>query len=142
MQDVIWQLLGVPIDDGRIITASADANRKLQWLNGFARKHLTGTEAEKMTGILEHIEVLRTERNFIMHASWCTHTKTGDPCGMSVKEKAADPTEIVMESFPLYRMEAIWNGIDMCKFALMAWANSHAEERAKPPPYPMVAAKL
>src|SRR5436309_272703 len=44
MQDAIWTLLGVGVDDGRILTAGADANRKMQWLGAFANKHFSGDE--------------------------------------------------------------------------------------------------
>jgi hypothetical protein len=136
MQDILWQMLGVPIDDGRVITSSTDATRKLQWLYGFAGKHLNGDEWDRLKAILEETDAVRLDRNFIVHGSWCTHVPTTDPMAMSVKEKGPDPTEIVSETFPPDRMRQIWETIDKCKFELMRWANAHSISRGKEPPYP------
>jgi hypothetical protein len=136
MQDVLWQLLDGPIDDGRIITAGADANRKIQWLQGFANKHLAGDELREMTEIFAAIDAARIDRNFIQHGSWGTLMPDAVPIAGSIKEKGDDPTEIVAETFPEERMRALWNNIHRCKFALMRWANRHAKNRGKTLPYP------
>ena len=135
MQDVIWHLLDVPIDDGRIITAGADATRKIQWIDAFTKKHLKGEQLESIKAIVSKIGELRLDRNFIIHGTWATGF-WGDPISCSVKEKSPDPTEVVAESFPEWRMREIWEGINESKFALMGWANALQRARGRAPPYP------
>lgn len=135
LQDILWQMLGVPIDDGRIFTSAADAKRKLQWLNAFAGKHLKGDEWTRLKTALDAIEQARGDRNFVVHGQWATHISTGDPIAMSVKEKAPDPTEVIAETWPDGRMLELVDVINAAKSELMRWANSHALARGKSPPY-------
>ena len=70
MQDCIWHILNVPLEDGRVITARADANTKLQWLRSLSKRHLKDTELLALTKILDVISDAQDDRNFIVHGVW------------------------------------------------------------------------
>jgi len=136
MQDVLWQMIGVPIEDGRILTANADASRKLQWLGSFAKKNLAGSELDELKATFALIDAARQDRNFIIHGSWGLIMPGEIPMCMSVKEKGPDPTEIITESFPAERMEDIIRVTDKGRIALMDWANLHARAKGADEPFP------
>jgi hypothetical protein len=136
MQEILWILLNVPLEDGRVMTAGADANRKLQWLGGFANKHLTGEELQSLKTILARIDEVRQDRNFAVHGSWGTIEPEGIPICFSVKEKSPDPTRVMAESFPRERMMQITRETNECRIALMEWANDHSRATGRDVPYP------
>jgi hypothetical protein len=121
------------VDDGRILTAGADANRKMQWLGAFANKHFSGDELKEIKEILAALNQARQARNFILHASWATHIPSGDAVGASVKEKSDDPTLIVVERFSESKMQNICELIDAVKWVLMEWREKHEASREKSP---------
>ncbi len=134
MQDALWALVGVPIEDGRILTQRTDATRKLQWLMAFAKRHLVGEEKEEMSAILGNIESLRSDRNFIAHGSWGTLIPDNIPIAASVREKSDKADEIIMETFPQGRMEAIISDITKANISIISWRNKHEASRGTPPP--------
>lgn len=136
MQDTLWNLLGIELDNGRILTERTDAARKLQWLNAFATKHLKGTELSDLKDVLDRINEARLDRNFIMHGTWSTHVIKCEPIAFSVREKSDDPTQVIGETFPEWRMRKLILTIAVCKIALMRWSNQHAKARGKPVPNP------
>jgi hypothetical protein len=136
MQDVLWTLVGVPIEDGRILTQRTDATRKIQWIRAFASRHLLGAEKTEMTSVLEDIEILQGDRNFIAHGSWATLMPDGLPMASSVREKSDQPDKIVSETFSQQRMVTIIQRIDAAKLKLARWRDKHEASRGKPPPQP------
>jgi hypothetical protein len=135
MQDTIWTLLGVDSDDGRVLTAKADANRKIQWLRALAKSHLSGEDLESLTNILNVVDTLKDDRNFVAHASWFTTVADNLPIGSSYREKA-DPGMVVAETFSADRMREVIRRIDTARFALVVWDELHKTSRGKSPPLP------
>lgn len=130
MQDTLWSLVEVPIEVGRIVTAKADANTKLQWLNAFAKVRLSGADLEALTVILGEIDLARDDRNFMMHGSWGTLQPDNVPTCASVRAKG-NPTEVVSETFSYERMDAIINSIENGRLGLMAWRKQLEASRQK-----------
>lgn len=106
MQEIIWAILDIDISDGRIITARMDARRKMQWLRSFSKKHLEDDSFNTLADILDGIELLQDDRNFIVHGTWATMQRTGIPIAASLREKS-DPDKVVSETFPMWRMQEI-----------------------------------
>jgi hypothetical protein len=120
MQDVIWVILDVGLEDGRILTARMNAITKLRWLRSFAKRHVSGENLESLQSILDTIEVLQDDRNFIVHASWGTMIKNGEPAAMSLRQKS-EPHEIITETFPDWRMHKIIADIVSTRDELISW---------------------
>ncbi len=136
MQDVIWSILDIGLEDGRVLTARSTAQIKLQWLRSFSRRHIKGSELEALNDILSAIEELQDDRNFIAHASWGTMKSNGDPVGMSLRQKS-EPSEIISETFPDWRMRQIIARIMNARDALVCWRQKHESlpGRRTPPLY-------
>jgi hypothetical protein len=136
IQDIIWVILDVPLEDGRIITARMDAIKKMQWIKSFSKRHLDGKPLEDMEFILSKVDDLLDDRNFIVHTSWGTLVNTGEPVGMSLRRKS-QPHEIVTEAFPERRMLEFISDVDAARNGLIAWRKQHESlpGRRTPPLY-------
>jgi hypothetical protein len=133
MQDVLWSLLGVKIEDGRVVTQRTDAARKILWMRTFASKHLEGDDLTEMRVILKDIALLQGDRNFIIHGSWGTLMPEDVPIAASVREKSDKSDEVVSETFDKDRMEDIIIRTDKAKMKLIAWRNRLEASRETPP---------
>ena len=122
--DTIWTILDVTIEDGRILTARIDANMKISWLRSFSEKYLENEDIIEMGKILNSVDNLLEVRNFIVHASWGTFVKTGDPVAMSLKMKAP-PERVVVESFPEMRLRELVEEIRATRSAIATWRKKH-----------------
>jgi hypothetical protein len=137
MQDAIWNILNVPMEDGRILTARMNANTKLQWLRALAKRHLHGDLLEELTKSLDRLEVCMDDRNFVVHGAWGTRIAAtwgdGDvPIALSLREKSK-PDEIIAETFPEDRMQQIVRDMTEAKDDLRAWSDRLLASRGKPP---------
>jgi hypothetical protein len=142
MQDTIWHVLGVPFEDGRVLTQRTDAARKLQWLRTFAKRHISPEQKAELDLVLDEIELLQDDRNFIAHGTWFTTKPDNVPWASSLRIKGL-PDEVVSENFPEPRMVEICQGIVKARNALAIWRNrllasrdKSSEEPPTDPPIP------
>jgi hypothetical protein len=132
MQDAIWNILNVPLEDGRVLTARMDARTKLQWLRAFAKKHVSGDELKTLSDTLDLIELSQDDRNFITHGTWATMWPDNVAVAMSLRPKSP-PDEILTESFPEWRMSDIIIDIRKSRSALYHWLERRDALLGKPP---------
>jgi hypothetical protein len=141
MQDAIWRILNVPMEDGRILTGRTDASTKLQWLRSLSKRHIRGELFEQLQLVLKTIEDRMDDRNFIVHGVWGTMTFKeyghGDvPMALSLRRKSL-PHEVASETFPNERMTEIIADVAGAKADLKAWMELLSASRKKsPPPLP------
>jgi len=70
MEDLIWSLLEVEIEEGRIMTARVDAVGKIRMLRELGELEMPEEMFHRLSPTLDEIDVLRDDRNFIVHGSW------------------------------------------------------------------------
>jgi len=69
MDDFIWALLAVPIEQGRVLTVRMDAVRKIQTLRRLGELVLSTEKFHVLSPILDRVDILREDRNLIGHGS-------------------------------------------------------------------------
>jgi len=114
MQDTLWNLLGLKIEDGRILTARMDALYLIDALRKLAPRQIDDQQRlGEFLDTLTKMDDRREDRNFIVHGSWGMfgnpqHPQLGlEPIAMSLRQKVPDPTELLSETFPADRMYSI-----------------------------------
>jgi hypothetical protein len=116
IEEVVWALLQIDVDHGRIITARLDAKYKMMLLRQLGNRHFrenTKTSAE-FSAVLERLEDLYGERNLMAHGQWVTLIPDNIPAVLSLREKLPKETprnEIVATTIPQERLEAIQNNM-------------------------------
>jgi hypothetical protein len=121
MEDFIWSLLKIDLEQGRVITGRVDAVGKIRMLRELGRLELPELMFHRLSPALDEIDVLRDDRNFIAHGSWGRTKYRGEwvhVC-LSLRPKSPTPDVVVSESFPEIRMRAIIDGIERTKWTLI-----------------------
>jgi hypothetical protein len=127
MEDLIWSLLNVEIEQGRVVTARVDAVGKIRILRELGQLVLPESMFHRLSPTLDEIDVLRDHRNFIAHGSWGRARYDGDwvhVC-VSLRPKGPTPDVVVSESFSEKRMRAIIDGIERTKWTLIRLQNEY-----------------
>jgi hypothetical protein len=149
MEDYIWALLGVEIDYGRVVTAKLDASSRIQMIASLALLEYPKEKSDEVKELMSQIDILRDDRNFVMHGSWgMLDVWSGQlaqtvPVALSVRIKH-DPLLVVGESFPETRMHALIRQMDARKRDLIALINARRStppeqsqlDQSTPPPNP------
>jgi hypothetical protein len=135
MQDAIWNILNVRLEDGRVLTSRMDARTKLQWLRTFSMRYVSGDELTSLSKILDLIELRQDDRNFIVHGTWSTLYPNNVPVVSSLRQKSP-PGEILTESFPEWMMSDIIVDIKKCRDALVSWIKRRDALLGTPPRLP------
>jgi hypothetical protein len=117
MDDFIWHMLEIDIEQGRIITTRLDATAKIRTIRELAPVTLSEAEWHKLSPLLDRADILRDERNLIIHGTW-GRDDSGIPISLSLKVKPLNPDEVVSEQFSEKRMRSIAHDIDAVKFQL------------------------
>jgi hypothetical protein len=118
LDNLIWGMLRLTIEDGRVLTSRIDAQMKIAMVRKLAPRHMTEEPLEKLLKALVLADDIRDDRNFIIHGTWGTLWPEGKPISLSIRGKA-EPGEIRSELFPHHRMRAIIRDIFLVKRALM-----------------------
>lgn len=119
MDDFIWALLAVPIEQGRVLTVRMDAVRKIQTLRRLGELVLPTEKFYLLSPILDRVDILREERNLIGHGSWGRSGYDKVTVVVSLKPEALKADEAVSETFPDSRLRAVIDGIDEAKWQLI-----------------------
>lgn len=111
MHGVIWALLDMDPDDGRIVTGKQDAKHKIAILRGLGKKHLSEQAQPRFIKLPNISEKLYVDRNFVAHGSWGTDMNRNIAIAATLRERPAaedgDPTYIVTQYFSPARMRVI-----------------------------------
>ncbi len=143
LDDLIWQFLNLPIEYGRIITARMDATAKIAMLRALSNLALDPLLQDYLKEYIDTVDILREDRNFIVHGTWGRTIRDRTPIALSLRPKDT-PSTVVSETFPPERMKAIWIDIVATKWKLIALFESarasHHKARAQfqePSPIPL-----
>ena len=115
LQDLIWQLLGVDMADGRLITSRLDVRPKIEVIEALVPRRIKDEQAAKGGGIMDILDLVQSrqaDRNFIVHGSWGTLMPRMVPLAMSLREQSETPSQVIAETFPEGRMREIINDLD------------------------------
>jgi hypothetical protein len=123
LHDLIWRMLGIEIDDGRILTARMDAVRLIGIIRALAPRKLKEPQLQTLLDVLITIDELRDDRNFIAHGTWGALLPENIPVSLSLRAKA-NPREVTAEDFPHERMHAIAKEIIRTKWVVVGIFNS------------------
>jgi hypothetical protein len=119
LNDVIWRFLNLSFEDGRAITGRDDATTKISLLRIIAPRHLANDDKlEALLVILDAIDSLRDDRNFIVHGAWGRIEPEGTPLAMSLRAKSK-PDQVTGETFPASRMYLIIENITKMRQMLL-----------------------
>lgn len=134
MAEFIWILLRLNVDSGRIITTRLDAVAKVKMLRQLGEIELEETYFHKLSTVLDNIDILREDRNFIVHGIW-GRDLNGIPISLSIRPKPLAPDLIVSEKFPVERMRNIVYEIVKSRVRLKLLAKELAAlpEKSDPP---------
>lgn len=107
LDDFIWPLMHITIEDGRVITKGFQVERKIQILRDIGAVKCPKETFDKMNETLKNIEYLKDDRNFVFHGSWWTKLPDLVPFAFSLRPKSPKPYDIIGETFPASRMHAL-----------------------------------
>lgn len=119
LDDLLWHFLDLDDEDGRVMTARFDADRKCQLVSTLGSRHLSKAQFQELDGVLKTIQSLKEDRNFVIHGLWGKVMPEGIPAAQSIRLKA-DPYRVVMETFEPIRMVSICDGIDVAREQIAA----------------------
>lgn len=118
MGDAITRLFGVEFEYGRLIVSRMDATALIKTLRDVGILRLHQKDFHKLSVICDRIDVLREDRNLIVHGSW-GRSAGGTPQVMSLRIKGLEPTDVVAETFPDSRMRILIKTISAVKWDLI-----------------------
>lgn len=133
LDDLIWQFLDLPLELGRIITARMDANGKSRMIRSLSELVFDPMLQDYTNDLMDHVDFLKDDRNFIVHGTWGRKSPEGVPIAMSLRPKNT-PSTIVAESFDAKRMHLLVRDIEAVKWRLLALFESAlaAHRRVRP----------
>jgi hypothetical protein len=136
MENLIWHFLELRIEYGRIVTTRIDASTRIQMLRMLGRLEYDNDVLDNFNHILDEIDNVREDRNFIIHGVWGSIFPNGPPIAFSLRPKH-DPAEIVGETFPHTRMLALIQKIQHMT-RLLEWCQLRFQRGRKLSPRPSV----
>jgi len=119
LEDFIWHLLELEMEVGRTVTTRLDATAKIKMIRDLSEMKLSQPLFHRLSPILDQIDVLRDDRNLIMHGTW-GRNELGVPIALSLRAKPLAPNQLVSEEFSDTRMRKIVSGIETARLKLMA----------------------
>jgi hypothetical protein len=116
LHDLIWQFYGLDTNDGRILTKRQDAKHLVLMIRSISEQHFEPKLHKAFCNLLNRIDQLYGDRNFIVHGTWGTIDHT--PFAASLRLKA-EKDEFITEPFPQERMMTIYRSIELAKKTLI-----------------------
>jgi hypothetical protein len=90
INEIIWALLRVSVEDGRIITASLDTRYRLNLLRALGDRRLAEIDVKLLSDLIKKINELNEYRNLIVHGLWVTILPDDAPAVQSLRGKLPD----------------------------------------------------
>lgn len=129
IHDLVWRMLNLKFEDGRVVTDRMDAVRVIAIARVLAPRYLQDPVLKSVLEALIRADELRDDRNFIIHGTWCTVFPDGIAWSSSLRKKS-EPGEVTAEEFPHSRMYKILREIGRVKGVIVS------AYKALPYPYP------
>jgi hypothetical protein len=118
LNDMIWHLLNLSIDDGRVLTGRFDAVTNISMLRVLAPRFLEGDHLNDLLAVLSAADKMREDRNFIVYDVWGTLIPEGTPNAISIRAKS-EPGEVIAEGFSHTRMKLLIKNVVSAKNILV-----------------------
>jgi hypothetical protein len=118
MGDAITRLFGLEFEYGRLIVSRMDATALIKTLRDAGALRLPQEKFNKLSVICDRIDILREDRNLIVHGSW-GRSSGGTPQVLSLRIKGLEPTDVVAETFPDSRMRILIKTVSALKWELI-----------------------
>jgi hypothetical protein len=132
MDDLIWSMLKLQFETGKVITNRLDASGKIKLIRQIASFTLTEDQQHRLSPIIDRIDFRREDRNFIAHGSWGTLMPEHVPICSSLRPTARNPDEVVAETFTDGRMREIADEIESLKLRLVPLKDELGTSPRKP----------
>lgn len=110
MDDLIWAMLKLDFESGKLITNRMDAVSKIRLIRQLGPLVLTETQFHTISPVMDRVDILREDRNFIIHGTWGMLLPENIPICSSLRP-STDPDQVAAETFPDTRMMGIAIGI-------------------------------
>jgi hypothetical protein len=118
MGDAISRLFGLEFEYAKLIVSRMDATALIKMLRDVGTLRLLQKDFHKLSVICDKIDILREDRNLIVHGSW-GRARDGTPHVLSIRIKGLEPTDVVSETFPDSRMRTLIQAISGLKWELI-----------------------
>lgn len=106
LSQMIWHLLKLQMADGRLITTRMDVPAKIALLEILVPRYFDTVKQRAVLAALNFAELIRDDRNFIVHGLWGTLLPDDIPMVASIRPKT-DPGTVISEAFPQKRLREI-----------------------------------
>lgn len=128
---LIWALVNLSEDDGRILTKSMGAKLLIPVAKALAQRHLSGNNKDDLLDALSLADQVREDRDFIAHGVWTTLMPDTVPLASSIRPTTPEGT-VGTETFPADRMHAIIAVITKAKDGITRVVTALDASRGKP----------
>jgi hypothetical protein len=118
LDDLIWCFLDLPIEFGRTITTTMSATGKITMLRNLIALAFDPLLQDYLREHLDIVEILKDDRNFVVHGTWGRTLRDRTPMASSLRPKHS-PSLVVAESFTAERLQSIWKLIISVKLRLV-----------------------
>lgn len=119
LDDFIWALLALPIDQGRILTVRMDAVRKIQLIRKFSETILPEETFHQVAALIDQADILREDRNLIAHGVWGRTDPDNQTVVLSLKPEGLTSDQVVTETFSDLRLRKLAGDIEHVKLSLV-----------------------
>lgn len=104
---IIWHLLKLDMEDGRVITGTLDARPKVRMLRQLAKRHVKPKALlTQFSQLLTVVEGLQEERNFMAHGIWGMAMPENVPAASSIRPPS-HPFHVVTWTFAPDRVRGL-----------------------------------
>lgn len=119
IQTVIWKLLNLDFDIGRLVTSQNDISENISMLRAIFQQKLRPDEiCDGILARLNRLQPLMEARNLVVHGLWSVRGSDGLPGVMVLRKKT--PGKVLWEGFSRIYMESL---VEEIKSECQVWAN-------------------
>jgi hypothetical protein len=137
IEEVIWCLLNLSPEEGRVVTSPLDGKFKLNLLRGLGRKRLNRHTFKSLNDAVKELRILYERRCLFAHGIWVTTRPKNIPAALSLRAKIPeqfDQADVVATLFPrdlmvaiIYKMKVIANALVGLRNELSASRDTQSE---------------
>lgn len=119
LDDFIWALLALPIDQGRMLTVRMDAVRKIQLIRRLSEIILPEEKFHQVVLLIDQADILREDRNLVAHGVWGRTEPENLTVVSSLKPEGLATDQVVTETFSDLRLKKLARDIERVKLSLI-----------------------
>lgn len=131
LHDIIWTMLNLEEDDGRILTRSVGAKMLIPMVRALGLRHVMYDDIPLLEDALDLADARRGDRDFIAHGLWGTLMPENVAMAMSMKPDSP-PGTVTTETFPDAKMRVIEADIRRVRDVITRVRDGLSASRGKP----------